>query len=169
MRVWLSMIRNRKKLARKPGAIAVVQMDLAGPKLRTGPIEPGPSVIRCRPQREIYGRVVKTARIWLTSADNPAGPPAPAEAVLPVSSGFLKTLRSGDIVRLRDARKGRRTLRVVQLERDGCWAEGRRTTYFVPGLELRAFRRRTGRIKPGQKALRSRGKGETQLGAAMAA
>jgi pyruvate kinase len=32
-------------------------MDPAGPKLRTGPLDPGPSVVRIRPRRDVYGRV----------------------------------------------------------------------------------------------------------------
>ena len=40
-------------------------MDLAGPKLRTGPIEPGPTVLKVKPRRDPYGRVTKTAVVAL--------------------------------------------------------------------------------------------------------
>jgi pyruvate kinase len=156
--VWLGMIRNLQRAREETGRNCRIEMDLAGPKLRTGPIVPGPSVIRCRPARDVYGRVVTTARIWLTPDDNPGSPPAPADAALRVPAGFLKKLRPGDIIRLRDAREGRRTLRVTRVELLGCWAEGRRTTYFVPGLQLRAFRRALARNKSGKKVLRSVGK-----------
>ena len=86
-------------------------MDVAGPKLRTGPIEPGPSVIKCRPKRDVYGRVVTPARIWLTPDDNPEPAPGPATACVPLAASFLKKLRPGDKIRLRDARKAQRTLR----------------------------------------------------------
>ena len=161
--VWLGMIRNLGRAREETGRNCCIQMDLAGPKLRTGPMEPGPSVIRCRPKRDIYGRVVTPARVWLTAEDAPLPPPAPAAASLSVPARFLKALRPGDMVRLRDAREGRRTLRVTQLvsqvECEGCWAEARRTIYFVPGLQLRAFRRGLARDKSGKKVLRSRGKG----------
>ena len=75
--VWLGMIRNLQRAREETGRNCRIEMDLAGPKLRTGPIEPGPSVVRCRPARDIYGRVVTTARIWLTPDDNPGPPPAP--------------------------------------------------------------------------------------------
>jgi len=156
--VWLGMIRNLQRAREETGRNCRIEMDLAGPKLRTGPIEPGPSVIRCRPERDVYGRVVTTARISLTPDDNPVPPPAPADASLRVQAGFLKKLRQGDIIRLRDARKGRRTLRVTRVEAQGCWAEGRRTTYFVPGLQLHAFRRALAGKGPGTNVLRSIGR-----------
>ena len=64
--IWLGMIRNLKTACQETGRNCRVQMDLAGPKLRTGPIEPGPAVVRCRPKRDLYGQVVTPARIWLT-------------------------------------------------------------------------------------------------------
>ena len=55
---WLGMIRNLQKAREETGRNCRILMDVAGPKLRTGPIEPGPSVIKCRPKRDVYGRVV---------------------------------------------------------------------------------------------------------------
>ena len=52
-------------------------MDLAGPKLRTGPLEPGPPVVRLHPHRNAWGQVAAPARGWMTSAQNPAEPPEP--------------------------------------------------------------------------------------------
>ena len=55
---WLGMIRNLQKAREETGHNCRILMDVAGPKLRTGPIEPGASVIKCRPKRDVYGRVV---------------------------------------------------------------------------------------------------------------
>jgi pyruvate kinase len=117
-------------------------MDLAGPKLRTGPIKAGPSVAKCRPRRDVLGRVVTPARIWLTPKDSPEPAPGSAAARLPLPAGFLKTLRPGHKIRLRDARKAQRTLRVSHVHGRSCWAEGCQTVYFVPGLELSTTTRR---------------------------
>ena len=133
---WLGMIRNLQKARDETGRPCRILMDVAGPKLRTGPIEPGPAVIKCRPRRDVYGRAVTPARIWLTPRDAPEPASGPAAAALPLSADFLKTLRPGDRIRLRDARKARRSLRVASLHGSSCWAETRQTTYFIPGLEL---------------------------------
>jgi pyruvate kinase len=136
---WLGMIRNLEKAREETGRECRILMDVAGPKLRTGPIEPGPSVIKCRPRRDVYGRVVTPARIWLTPEENPEPAPGPATSCLPIAAGFLKNLRVGDRIRLRDARKAQRTLRISHLHGQSCWAQARQTIYFIPGLELCRF------------------------------
>jgi len=45
-------------------------MDLAGPKLRTGPLEPGRRVVTLRPSRDRLGRVLAPARARLTHPDH---------------------------------------------------------------------------------------------------
>ena len=72
---WLGMIRNLQKAREETGRSCRILMDVAGPKLRTGPIEPGPPVLKCRPERDVYGRVANPARIWMTPEDHPE--PAP--------------------------------------------------------------------------------------------
>jgi pyruvate kinase len=146
---WLGMICNLQKAREETGRNCRILMDVAGPKLRTGPIGPGPSVIKCRPRRDVYGRVVTPARIWLTPNGNPEPAPGPATACIPLSATFLKQLRSGDRIRLHDARRAQRTLHVSQALGRGCWAEAKQTIYFMPGLLLRAMPR----VKSGTRAL----------------
>lgn len=135
------MIRNLQKAREETGCNCRILMDVAGPKLRTGPIEPGPSVIKCRPKRDVYGRVVTPARIWLTPNHNPEPAPGPATACVPLSASFLKRLRARDKIRLCDARRAQRTLRISQVLGRSCWAETRQTIYFLPGLQVLAIRR----------------------------
>jgi pyruvate kinase len=64
---WLRMIEHLRRAEQSLGRSCRIVMDLAGPKLRTGPLEPSPGVIRIRPRRDVYGRVTAPARVWLTS------------------------------------------------------------------------------------------------------
>lgn len=139
--LWLAMIRNLQRARQETGRSCRILMDVAGPKLRTGSIEPGIAVAKCRPKRDLYGRVITPARIWLTSAEKPAPAPAAAAATLFLPSAFLKRLHVGDALRLRDARKAQRSLRISHLDPAGFWAEARQTVYFIPGLEVQQTRR----------------------------
>jgi pyruvate kinase len=68
---WSGMIRNLRRAEQETGKRCKVEMDVAGPKLRTGPIEPGPAVVKCRPRRDAYGQIEAPACIWLTLAAHP--------------------------------------------------------------------------------------------------
>ncbi len=108
-------------------------MDLAGPKLRTGPVEPGPAVVRVRPRRDAYGRVSAPARVWFTADTSPRVPPSPADASFPVPSAWLSRLRVGERVGLVDARGAKRSFDIVDVTDEGCWAETTKTAYVTPG------------------------------------
>jgi pyruvate kinase len=137
---WLRMIAHLRRAERSIGRSCRVVMDLVGPRPRTGQIAPGPAVVRIRPRRDVYGHVSAPARIWLTTTTFPGPSPSPADACLPVPAPWLKRLRAGDRVRLRDARHARRTFRVDEVTGDGCWAHATKTTYVVPGTILRHSR-----------------------------
>lgn len=133
---WLRMIEHLRRAEQSLGRRCRIVMDLAGPKLRTGPIEPGPAVVRIRPQRDAYGRVTSPARIWLTSESAPRLPPSSATACLPVPAAWLACLRPADRVKLTDARNARRIWSVVDVSDGGCWAEATKTSYIVKGTAL---------------------------------
>jgi pyruvate kinase len=112
-------------------------MDLRGPKLRTGRMELEPTVLKIRPLRARDGEVLRPARIWLT--DSPLDQPEQrvADASLTLESAWLRQLREGDRIRLRDARGSNRDWRVVEATAAGRWAESRKTTYVANGTFLR--------------------------------
>lgn len=134
---WLRIIESLRRAERTLGRPCRIAMDLGGPKLRTGPLEPGPQVLRIRPARDVYGRVNAPARIWLTPEDAPRAPPSPADACLPVPASWLARLRKTDHIGLIDARAARRVWRIVAANTHGAWAQAEQTAYIVPGTVLR--------------------------------
>jgi pyruvate kinase len=134
--VWAAMLANIARARRELGRPCRVLMDLAGPKLRTGEIAPGPAVLKWRPVRDAFGRVTAPARILLTPADAAPGAPG-ADACLPVDARWLSALLPGNQVELSDARGARRTLKVVATAPGGVWAEAAQTTYVTPETILR--------------------------------
>jgi pyruvate kinase len=137
---WSGMIRNLRRAEKETNKHCKVAMDLAGPKLRTGPIEPGPAVLKVRPQRDASGHVVSPARIWLTPDSSPEVPPAPTDAVVPVPPTWLAGLRPRDRVRFTDARGASRSMTISGVEGKSRWADAMHTVYLFQGMMLEARR-----------------------------
>lgn len=137
---WSAMIGNLRRAEKETRKKCKVCMDLAGPKLRTGPIEPGPAALKYRPRRDALGRVVSPARVWLTPILSPEIPPETADAIIPVSQEWLAKLKKKERVRFTDARGASRTMIISGAAGRSRWAEANRTAYIVPGLCLEVRR-----------------------------
>ena len=135
---WAGMISNLQRAKLETGRECRVHMDLGGPKLRTGPLQPGPAVLKYRPRRDPYGRVVSPARIFLTPARNPQVPSTIADACVPVSGRWLAKLGPGDRITFKDARGASRSMRVTDVDGKNRWAEADYTSYLIPGTVLEA-------------------------------
>jgi pyruvate kinase len=131
---WARMIEHLRRAEQSLGRSCKVVMDLGGPKLRTGPLEPGPAVFRIRPSRDKFGRVVAPARVWLTAGST--SPPSTADACLPVPAPWLARLCVGEKVKFTDARGSRRVFKIMDVLDSGCWVELIKTAYITPGLLL---------------------------------
>ena len=131
---WSRMVANLRRAEKEIGRHCRIVMDLAGPKLRTGAMEPGPRVIKFRPRRNSLGLVTTPARVGLFPPDVVL--PAGGDAVLPVAREWLAKLRLDDEVEYSDARGASRKLRVIEKSGAGFWTESRNTAYLTPGIEL---------------------------------
>ena len=107
---WARMITHLRRAEEATGRKCRVLMDLAGPKLRTGPLEPGPAVVKVKPARDPFGRVIQPARIWLFARESPRQPPTPADATIELPDSFLRALTVGDRLTFDDARQSKRVL-----------------------------------------------------------
>jgi pyruvate kinase len=171
---WGRMIAHLRTAERALGRQCMVLMDLAGPKLRTGVVEPGAGVVKWKPRRDEFGRVTEPARICLYPEGSEEAPHMEADASLPVPRDWLKTLRVGDRVDLEDARGSQRFLWVVREDGDCRVAEAVRTAYVVTGTKLRIRSRaakrllsdpssaRVGDLPPGEQGLLLK-KGDTLI------
>ena len=138
---WRSMAAHVRQAAQATGRICLVAMDLAGPKLRTGPLELGPRSVKLRPSRNKLGQVVAPALAWLTAADDPIDPPEVGMVSLPVSREWLSRRHNGDVLHLHDTRGSKRRL-VLQADDStsgaagGLVASAGNTTYLGTGTLL---------------------------------
>ncbi|MBL8535658.1 MAG: hypothetical protein JNL33_17540 [Betaproteobacteria bacterium] len=134
--VWQAIADNVKRAAAESGRSCRIHMDLGGPKLRTGPVEPGPAVLKWKPGRDALGRVIRPARIGLHPFGESPGAAVPADAHLGVDGDWLAQLVTGDAVEFVDARGAHRRLDIVDVQTWGCMAESSRTAYVVPETRL---------------------------------
>lgn len=147
--VWKRMIDNVRTAAKAAGREIPISMDLAGPKIRTGRIAPGPAVVRVRVQRDDAGTVIHPCRLWMIPEDQELEP-APMAATtegrpivsVHVSREFFDSLAVDDVIHVVDARGKRRKLGVTKKDRasggsEGALAEGQQNIYLQLGAELR--------------------------------
>ena len=132
---WRAMATHVRRAAEAAGRRVRILMDLGGPKLRTADLPPGPAVLKLRPQRDEFGRILAPARLGLRTS--PSGPPI--EQASPQATAdevWLSGLRTGDTIRLTDARGARRKLVVERCDTSGALLTCEHTTYLVPETEL---------------------------------
>ena len=133
---WARMIAHLKRASEDTGRPCTVCMDIAGPKLRTGSIEPGPAVQRIKPRRDARGRVVSPAVVAIVPASSGAPHDIAADAILVVDRATRAALGSNDRIEFVDARERKRVMRVFASRGDVLLAALDRTAYVVPGTCL---------------------------------
>lgn len=134
---WSRMIGNLRRAEKEVSRGCRVLMDLPGPKLRTGTVEPGPRVVSWSPVRDSAGKTEAAARVWLTPAGSSTVSPEGADARLPVAGDWLARTREGDVINFTDARGATRSLKITGEVGECRWAESEETAYVTPGTKLR--------------------------------
>lgn len=131
---WESMIANVRRASREAGASCRVVMDLAGPKIRTGDLRPGPRVVHIRPRRDPLGRIIAPRRIRFIPDD--VVWTGTKVAVFPVPGDLIEKASEGDEIRFRDTRGKKRAMHVVQKDDKGIVLELQQGAYIATGTKL---------------------------------
>ncbi|WP_190277606.1 pyruvate kinase [Adhaeribacter rhizoryzae] len=132
--VWVKMVENIRRAEQELGVQCKVLFDLMGPKLRTGPLKPGPKLVVVHPYRNELGQVTAPAKVWLAPAG--VAPTVKVDAVLPLETAWLAQLTEGDQLQLKDSRKRKRTLYVAERAASGVVAHLFKTSYISTGTRL---------------------------------
>ena len=136
---WRCMAENVRRAAEAFGRTCLVLMDLPGPKLRTGPIQPGPRVIRLRPKRDQMGRLIAPATAVFIAGDlGQRETPIDLEGAtfIPVDREWLTLLRPEDRVTLNDTRDAHRVATVTSVTNANARVAFADTTYVATGIRL---------------------------------
>ena len=130
--VWGKIIGHIHAANKKLGKNCKVAMDLAGPKIRTGPMNPGPEILKLSPDRSLTGHIVQPVRVWI-------GEEAHFEsdgAHMPLAKAVVESFRLGEEIYLADTRGKKRKLKIVGEEAEGKWAHCYDTLYLQSGTPL---------------------------------
>lgn len=139
--VWAGMVANIRTAAAAAEVECRILMDLAGPKIRTGALQPGPGVLHIRPRRDALGCVVAPRRIRFMPDDQlQRGTKA---AVVPVPVECIEIAEPGDEFLFKDTRGKKRRLKVVEKDAKGLVLESYKGAYIATGTKLCLIRKNT--------------------------
>ena len=128
--VWEAMIANVRRASKSLRRNVKICMDLGGPKIRTGPMRPGPKITTFPPKRDTLGRVVGPAIVHLIAewpgVDGDARP-------IPLPADFLDSLTAGEKLSFIDSRGKNRRLHVVERMESGWIAHSYTRPYIQTG------------------------------------
>ncbi len=145
-KVWEDIILNVQKASKAVGRKVKITMDLAGPKIRTGSIVPGPKVRKFKPKRNESGVVIDPALLVLV----PEVKDTSELNTLPVALEWLRKLKEGDKLTLTDTRNKKRKLKVVKVDGEQVLLHCRKTCYVGTGTVLECRNRAVGNVTVGE-------------------
>ncbi|WP_082829706.1 pyruvate kinase [Ectothiorhodospira sp. BSL-9] len=119
---WAAMIGHLRDVEAQLGRRCTVLMDLAGHKLRTGPLGFKPAITHIKPLRNLLGRVTEPARVHLLPEGLGQDPvQARGQYAFSLPQATLDGLQSADELRFCDTRGKARVLRVMEPLLGGGW------------------------------------------------
>ena len=139
-REWEAMIAHLHRANQELGKHCRILMDLAGPKLRTGPLPRGQRVVRWRVSRDAGGMVTAPAHIALLGKRGDAGLLPPFQVELPVPESFLTSVCLGDTIKVQDSRGKTRVLTVIFKGDHACVCTCEKSAFVLSRARFALFR-----------------------------
>jgi len=139
---WQTMVANIRQASGDAGKSCRILMDLAGPKVRTGELPPGPRVFHVRPRRDPKGRTIAPRRVRFIPDDTPWQ--GKKTAVIPLPRECIGFAAVGDVLACRDTRGKKRRFPIVEKDERGMVAEAVKGAYIETGMRMRLRRKATG-------------------------
>lgn len=136
---WKKMVNNVRHASRKLDKRCRIMMDLAGPKLRTGAMQPGPRIVHIRPERDLTGNILGPVKVWIAPAGS-APPDAPGLIFIPVTEDWFAHVKRGDLIRFTDTRGKSRQILVGGRKGQGRWGYCGASAWLETGTCLRLYR-----------------------------
>lgn len=143
--VWKGLIDYVRRAAQEAGRDCRIMMDLAGPKIRTGPLPRKPAVLHFNPPHDVFGYVTEPAVVAIRTMSQDSSPNSWQQDALHVPASFFDLIEKNDRIRFVDCRGKKRTLTIYEWkERGGEWiGHCERNAYLSPGCTLVLERKRS--------------------------
>lgn len=133
--IWLNLIEQVRQASMAQGRDCRVQIDLAGPKSRTGDIALLGQVLKVKPSRNFRGEVIEPARLFLRYTSNAGG--QTVGMALELSPEQFSLIEPGAPVVFTDARNRLVEGRVLEKSDEGVWLGFSHTAYIEENMALR--------------------------------
>ncbi|MBK1671995.1 pyruvate kinase [Ectothiorhodospira shaposhnikovii] len=129
---WSAMLRHIRSAEKRLNTRCTILMDLAGHKLRTGPLGTRPPLSHVKPRRNLFGRVVQPARVVLCPDGGAVTTTGESDYQYLLPAPCLEAMQAGDRLAFEDTRGKQRRMNIVQALDHGCWlATMDRSAYFT--------------------------------------
>lgn len=123
--VWKGMVENIRRAAARRTQPCKILMDLAGHKVRTGPIASAPAIRHIRVRRDVYGSVIAPTKVLLSVAGDSGAPRAALPELIGYRFALPRELHSqlapGDRLGFVESRGKKRHLEIVSQVSTGHW------------------------------------------------
>jgi pyruvate kinase len=137
-REWRQVLDALVDARTRAGRECRVLMDLAGPKIRTGPVAGARHIATWKPFKDDIGEVTASARVVLRRSS--AARPESAGPTLLVEDKAFAKVRAGDQLRFRDARGKKIKLRIHSVESDELVGFSKVRAYVLEQVDARLYR-----------------------------
>jgi len=136
--VWKKMIDNIHESNDKLVKNCKIMMDLGGPKLRTGSMRTGPEIIHIKPEKDVAGKIIKPAKIWIAPPDIlPKGEDVFEH--IPVNEEWFANIKRGDSIHFTDTRGNKIKVLIDAKKNGGRWGYCHKSAYVSSGIEIKLF------------------------------
>ena len=132
MAIWTKMIEHINMANKQLGKKCKIAMDLAGPKVRSGPLKSRPKVVHVKPRRNHLGQVEEAGQIKLVPEDKLSL----NALALPVDKKWIDQIEKGDYLHLEDTRNKKRKFEVIDLS-DGITLATKKSAYITTGTLMK--------------------------------
>ncbi len=131
---WERMLAHIERARKATGRACRTFMDVAGPKIRTGPLVSGPRILAIRPKKDVRGVVIEPEPVLLVPEEAEAE--EGSEKVIPIGPTLFRALHEGDRLTFQDARGRPGSLEVVSVGPTRARALCPTTVYLETGLSI---------------------------------